>query len=484
MREYLVSHANKNRISFHMPGHKGSGIYKMYGYEDFLDRLMDCDITEIIGADNLYQPEGIIKSAEDMYQKLYEVEKSFLLVNGTTCGIIAAILASVEPGKKLLMSRGCHKSTYNGAKLAGAIPVYVQPKTIKEAGIMGHVDCMDIKKALDEDDDIQAVILPSPNYYGICSDIKAIADVVHEKDKILIVDQAHGAHLKFFHKYGVGEGMPLAAEDCGADIVINSIHKTLASFTQSAILNVVSKKVDYHDILEKIQLIQSTSPSYLLMCSLAINAEIIKKHGEELFRKWRNDIDWFYNKAKDIEGLILVDCPNLDKTKLNMNLGACGIRGYAFEQFLFKKKILCELVTGDIVMGMTGIGNVRYDYQKLYDGIVDCIEELGAYEGQRGGFYENRKLIVNKQYTSNCNAFIIPSPGIVMPHGKEKELVSLEGASGRISAVNVTPYPPGIPYACPGEQLTDEIIEELINLREQKKLIYGVSEDGQIYVYK
>ena len=108
-----------------MPGHKGSGIYKMYGYEDFLDRLMDCDITEIIGADNLYQPEGIIKSAEDMYQKLYEVEKSFLLVNGTTCGIIAAILASVEPGKKLLMSRGCHKSTYNGAKLAGAIPVYV-----------------------------------------------------------------------------------------------------------------------------------------------------------------------------------------------------------------------------------------------------------------------------------------------------------------------------------------------------------------------
>ncbi len=480
MREYLINHANTNKVSFHMPGHKGSNLYRMYGYDDFLDRMMDCDITEIIGADNLYHPEGIIKETQELYTRLYGAKCSFLLVNGTTGGILASILSSVAQGKKLLMSRGCHKSVYNGVKLGNIKPVYMQPKTIEDAGIMGPIDPEDVEKALANDKDIEAVILPSPNYYGICSDIEAIADIIHKYGKILIVDQAHGAHLKFFHKYGYGEGMPKAAEDCGADIVINSIHKTLASFTQSAILNVMTDRVDIVDLFEKIQLIQTTSPSYLLMASLQINAEIINKHGEELFRKWKKDIDWFYDKAKEIEGFVLLDCPGLDKTKLNMSMASFGIDGYSFEKYLYKKKVLVELVTGDIVMAMTGIGNVRFDYQKLYDCINQCIESVK----EAGKVVDAKeKLIANKR-SKGRNSFYIPKPGKVKDHGAEKEEVPLEEARGRTCAANITPYPPGIPFACPGEELTSEIIDVILKLREEHKLIYGVSDSGQIHVYK
>lgn len=481
MREYLVNHANKNRVSFHMPGHKGSAIYRMYGYDDFLERMMECDITEIIGADNLYHPEGIIKEAQELYAKLYGAKESFLLVNGTTGGILAAVMSSVKSGKKLLMSRGCHKSVYNALKLGRIKPVYLQPKTVENVGIIGGIDPADVEKALASDKDIEAVILPSPNYYGICSDIKEIARVVHKHKKILIVDQAHGAHLKFFHKFGFGEGMPMAAEDCGADIVINSIHKTLASFTQSAVLNVMTDRVDLVDLFEKIQLVQTTSPSYLLMASLAINAEIIKRHGEEQFRKWKNDIDWFYEEAKTIEGFVLVDCPGLDKTKLNMSLEAYGIDGYSFEQYLYKKKVLVELVTGNIVMAMTGIGNVRFDYQKLYDSIVQCIESVK----EAGSTIDAKeKLIANKRCKAENSRFVIPKPGKVKHHGEAKEAVALENAKGRVCATNITPYPPGIPFACPGEELTSEIIDEIIRLRNEHKLIYGVSDSGQIHVYK
>ncbi|HJJ40700.1 MAG TPA: aminotransferase class I/II-fold pyridoxal phosphate-dependent enzyme, partial [Methanocorpusculum sp.] len=290
---FLTKHADKHTVSFHMPGHKGSAIYRKFGYTEFLEKMMDCDITEIIGADNLFQTEGILKAAQDEYAKLYNVKRAYMLVNGTSGGVIAAIMASVPKGGKLVMARNSHKAIYNALLLADIQPVYAYPEMIEEYGISGEITAEEITRCLDENPDASAVILPSPNYYGICSDIRKIAEIVHARGKILIVDQAHGAHLKFFSDCGFSD-MPQSAEEQGADIAVNSIHKTLASFTQSAALTFNSNLLDHYTLEDKLQMIQSTSPSYILMGSLDINADIIKNHKEEVFTAWHDALAYFY----------------------------------------------------------------------------------------------------------------------------------------------------------------------------------------------
>ncbi|MEG0157279.1 MAG: aminotransferase class I/II-fold pyridoxal phosphate-dependent enzyme, partial [Anaerovoracaceae bacterium] len=212
--KFLKEHAKKQPISFHMPGHKGAALYHKYGYGDFFTDLADLDITEIPGADNLFQAEDIIQSVQEAYRELYQVKASYLLINGTSGGLIAAILATVPRGKKLIMARNCHKSVFNALTLGGIEPVYAYPE---EGPVAGPISPQEIEALLKANPDGEAVILPSPNYYGICSDIEAIAKIVHQAGKVLIVDQAHGAHLKFFHRYvkdSVGK-LPLAAEDAG-----------------------------------------------------------------------------------------------------------------------------------------------------------------------------------------------------------------------------------------------------------------------------
>src|SRR5665647_1872789 len=239
IEEFVLEHAAEKPVSFHMPGHKGSGFYKRFGYVDFMNNFFDYDITEIEGADNLFQREGIIKAVSEKYARLYGVKQSFLLINGTSCGLISAILATVPKGKKIVMARNSHKSVFNALNLAGIEPIYAYPELIEDWKISGAITSFEIEEILRRNPDAEAVILPSPNYYGICSDIEEISEIVHKFGKILIVDQAHGAHLNFFNHYKI-EGFPLAAERAGADIVVNSTHKTLASLTQSAVLNVCS----------------------------------------------------------------------------------------------------------------------------------------------------------------------------------------------------------------------------------------------------
>ena len=162
MREFLLQHACKDPVSFHMPGHKGAAIFRKYGYGEFLDNFVDCDVTEIPGADNLFQAEGIIMEAQKKYSRLYQVDHSYLQINGTSGGLIASILATVKPGRKLIMARNCHKSVFNALMLGGIQPVYAQPELIKEHGIMGAVSPEEIERCIRENPDADAVILPVP----------------------------------------------------------------------------------------------------------------------------------------------------------------------------------------------------------------------------------------------------------------------------------------------------------------------------------
>ena len=423
IREFLLEHAELSPVSFHMPGHKGSDIYKQYGYEAFLKKIMDCDITEICGADNLFQAEGIIKNVALKYEKLYRVKKSYLLVNGTSGGIIATVLASVKQGGKLIMARNCHKAVFNAVRLGKMEPVYAYPSRLEDYDISGPIEAEEIKNLLEKNPDAQAVILPSPNYYGICSDIKAIADVTHRFGKILIVDQAHGAHLNFM------KGVPKSAEESGADISINSTHKTL--------------------------------------------------HGSELFERWQKNLEYFYEHVREIKGVRIVNTGKFfDRTKINIDMSAWGIDGMELEKRLIKKRIFCELTTGNILMCMTGIGNTKEDMKILLNALeeiaksceedkknITCYDEKGKNQRQELKY----KDIWNKKRR-------------IYDFSGSKELLNIDLCEGRICASSVIPYPPGIPLICPGEIIERDDIEYVKNLRKTGQKVIGINDDDQISV--
>ena len=479
--DFLLQHAAQNPVSFHMPGHKGAQLYSRFGYDKFLNNIMDCDITEIPGADNLFQREGILKVTCDTYGKLYEVEHSYMLINGTSGGIIAAILASVEEGGTLIMARNCHKSVFNALGLGGMQPAYIYPELIEEYGISGEVTPQEVERAIAENPEAAAIILPSPNYYGICSDIRAIAEVAHKHGKILIVDQAHGAHLKWLNG-------PECAEEAGADIVINSIHKTLGSFTQSAVLNLNSQLVDRYLLEDKLQAIQSTSPSYLLMTSLDINAKLLTEHQESLIDDWNRNLDFAYAELMKIPDMRVVGAAtashdtgavadtasgttitytlaNLDRSKINLDTTAWGITASELEEMLMEKGIFCELTTGNILMLMTGIGNKRSDFERLIAALKDIRAGLkipGAPAAATAGRLPGRKEI--------------------HPIPKKKKRVKLEDAAGMICAGSIIPYPPGIPLICPGEKMDAEDLTYVAQLRANGEKVIGINELGEVTV--
>lgn len=466
VKDFLLEHARIKPVSFHMPGHKGAELYRRCGHGDFLDNIFDCDVTEIQGADNLFQTEGILKEAQDRYAELYEVKKSYLQINGSSGANIASMLASVPKGKKIVMARNCHKSCFNGLTLGGIQPVYAYPEMLEEYGISGAVPPEEIERLLDENPDAEAVILPSPNYYGICSDIKRIADITHERGKILIVDQAHGAHLKFFSIFGI-EGMPMSAEEAGADLVVNSIHKTLASLTESALLNVNSDRVDLDLLEDKLQQMESTSPSYILMASLDINASIIEEYGEKLFREWAEALDIFYKEAGSIEGLRHIGkIPGLDWTKMNFSFLGKGLMGDEVEKRLMEKGIFIELFTGDLVMCMSGIGTTAEDLGRLTEALKAISEDRG-----NPGFAIGESEL--KQPNIRAELCGIP---------ERKRKVKLEDAAGCICAASIIPYPPGIPFICPGEKISREAIDYIKALRERGEKVIGLNENGYIMV--
>ena len=466
IRQFLLEHAALEPVSFHMPGHKGSRIYRENGYGDFLDAIMDCDITEIPGADNLFQTESIIAQTMEKYRELYEVKKSYLLINGSSGGLISAVLATVSRGGKLVMARNCHKSIFNALPLGDITPVYAYPQTIEEYGVLGGVSAEEIAKCLDENPEAEAVLVPSPNYYGICSDIKVIAEEVHKRGKILIVDQAHGAHLKFFSKYGAGD-FPKAAEEQGADIVINSIHKTLASWTQSALLNVCTERVDLNVLEDKLQTLESSSPSYPMMATLDISADLLLEKGEELMRAWAENLDFFYEETKKIPGLVIMEEETLDRTKMNIDMSAYNINGNELEELLMEKGIFLELVTGNIIMCMSGIGNRRCDIERLLEGL----KSIAAERTMSG----EREMRQPEALTERLERTELP---------KEKIYVPIDEAAGKVCAASIIPYPPGVPIACPGEILTAEVLSYVRARRAADEKVIGITADGKVAVGK
>ena len=275
----LEAYGKSDFYPFHMPGHKRNPL-SVAG-----DFSVQQDITEINGFDNLHHPETILKEAQENAARLYQVQESFFCINGSTGAILAAVSAAVKKGGHILIARNCHKAVYHAAYLRDLKVSYIYPHEDAELGINGGISPQRVERCLDENPDIEAVLLTSPTYDGIVSDIKTIAEITHSHNIPLIVDEAHGAHFCF------SDYFPVSAAELGADIVIHSLHKTLPSMTQTALLHRCSERVDRNLLVRFLGIYQTSSPSYVLMASMDACMYKIEQDGQRMFAKYTENLE-------------------------------------------------------------------------------------------------------------------------------------------------------------------------------------------------
>jgi len=459
--------SKRNMASFHVPGHKGGKIFERYSV-DITGNIGKFDITEIPGSDNLHAPEGIIKEAQERAKKFYGGDHTFFLINGTTCGIISMIMTVTSPGDKIIVQRDCHRSVISGMILGGIIPVYVKPEIYSELFLTMAITPESIEGAIKEHPDAKAVIITYPNYYGICSDIEEIERIVHKYNKVLIVDEAHGAHLKLSDK------LPISALDAGADIVVQSTHKTLPSFTQSSMLHVKDGRIDIDKLKVMLSLNQSSSPSYLLMASLDMAMNIVAQDGNFLMERLIENINDFVKEVGHIEGLSLIDkdiigkygVKDIDITKLTISMQSLGVEGIRLEEIL-RKKYNIQIEMADIynVLAVTSIANDKNDFNRLSRALKAIHDD---------------KKITHKRIELPEFSFMIPKMEILPREAvyRKKESIPFIKSTGRISGEYIIPYPPGIPLVCPGEIISEEIIKYVDMIKDLGISIIGIRDES------
>ena len=446
LEEKLEKYFNENYLPMHMPGHKRN--IKLLG-----EKLpYKIDITEIEGFDDLHHPEGIIKEIEEKAKKIYKSKKSFILVNGSTCGILAGIKSVVNYGDKVLVARNSHKSVYNAIEVNGLKPIYVLPK-IDKYGINKNVEANDIENVLEKNKDIKLVIITSPTYEGVLSDIKAIVNIAHKYKVPVLVDEAHGAHLKFM------ENSNFEALNCGADIVIQSLHKTLPALTGTAILHIKGNLVKEEDVRRELSIFETSSPSYILISSIDECLDFIERNGKKLFLDYQENLKYFYNEAKTLKkfkvlGNELLNNNNIEEIEKSLyDFGKIvvitkntNITGKELSDILRKDyKIEVEMASTYYIIAMTSICDNKESFQRL----LNALKEID--------------LKFKKTVEDNSVSYEIQLPKKEMTinealNSQKFMLENYKNLEGKISKEYIFAYPPGIPIITPGEVFDKNII--------------------------
>ncbi|QSZ27417.1 aminotransferase class I/II-fold pyridoxal phosphate-dependent enzyme [Aceticella autotrophica] len=456
----LKKYIDDGILPFHMPGHKGGRIIS----REYLKNIAMIDLTELPGTDNLHNPEGPILEAEKLAAKAFGAKESFFLVNGTTSGIYAAMAATLKKGDKVLIQRNSHKSIYSGLILTGAYPVYLSPMIDFDYEIAMGVLPEDVEKALKKDKDIKVVIITYPNYYGFCPDISRISEIVHRYNRILVVDEAHGAHFAFSDK------LPITSLEAGADIAVQSIHKTLPAFTQSSILHVGSDRIDIDRLKFSLRLFQTTSPSYILMSSIDMARAYMEEKGNKrldsvidlcnYIRDEINNIEGIKCHGKDIIGRYGIK--DLDVTKLAINVSGLRLTGLEAEKILRDKfKIQMEMADLYNILAIITVA----DGEEEINILLKAIRSLRNYKGETD--------IIKIDDFCDCPEIVI-MPAEVFQF--RKNMVSLDNAEGKISGDFIIPYPPGIPIICPGERIKKGMVKYISLLYNKGIRIIGVKD--------
>lgn len=472
----LMDYKNQDIYPFHMPGHKRVKISEELPY--------DIDITEITGFDNLHEPKEIIKDCMDKMKEFYGTKATYMLVNGTTCGMLAAIHSVTNIGDSILISRNCHKSVYHGMELRDLRAQYLYPEINEKYQMFDQIDPLEIEKVMKENQKLKVVVVTSPNYEGIVLDIRAISNVVHEQNGILIVDEAHGAHLPYFEKFlpANTESMPRSSIYQGADIVVQSLHKTMPSLTQTSLLHICSDRVNEKMVEKYLGIFQTSSPSYPLIAS--IEKCFYYSQEKELYITCLKRIAMFRSmcgQLKNIHVLGQEDFPNsrLDPTRIVIATEDVSLNGPELLQILSKKYgIECEMAARNYVIAIATICDREEGFLRLYHALSE-IDSVYMQEKKRVNKPVEKDDIVSIYNTIT----MLPSDcSINEAQNRRQENVPLKKAVGRISGEYIFCYPPGIPIIVPGEQFREDTITGLEQAIECGLNVIGVEGNGEVKV--
>ena len=458
----LIEYNKSDYYGFHMPGHKRNE--KMFG----IGLPYGIDITEITGFDDLHHAEDIIKRAEERAARLYKAEETHFLVNGSTVGILSAILGVTNRGDKILVARNCHKSVYNAMELNGLRPIYIYPEYEKNLQINGEVSGEKIEILLNENPDVKAVMIVSPTYDGVLSDVEKIAQIVHKRGIPLIVDEAHGAHFGF-HPY-----FPENSNVKGADIVIHSVHKTLPSLTQTALIHINGEIVDREKVRKYLHMLQSSSPSYILMASIDRCMELLESEGDTLFELYAQRIDVLRTELQGLKHLEILQTEQFDRSKFLISVKKTGITSKKLADILLHTYHLqMEMTGGTYVLAMTALGDTKEGFERLKRALFEIDQSLSDEKQEDHLPVELPKL-----------PLVCTNEEIERKKCGNEELVLWEASIGRISTEYAYVYPPGIPLIVPGEQITQEAIQVLALYAELGFSVEGIKVENYIGVLK
>jgi len=472
-------------LPMHMPGHKRNPYWGSAASVFAETGVYDLDFTEVPGLDDLHAPEGVIAEAQDLAADCFKAKDTFFLINGATVGIAAAIMTCCREGDKVLVPRNGHRCVYEGLVLSGAVPVYFQPAYHSELGLPLSPSREPIVDLIRRENP-KALVLVHPTYHGAGCDLGSI-DVAHRHNLTVIVDESHGSHFCFDHR------LPRSAVEAGADVVVHSTHKTLGSLTQTGLLHLATGRVEREQMAEVLSMLQSTSPSYLLMASLdAMRADLAEK-GSEIVG---HTVDLALNLRAAISNIPGFYCGDLssphgyDTTKILLQ--SSFMNGLELGKALrLDYKIYPELEEESFVLLMITVGDTQAGIERLITALRDISSKHGGEIKEKVTKSQSVHGAATFQPVSGesspgqeiANLIAKQSPEVVLSPRQafqfSKRKCKLEKAVGQISGSLVVPYPPGIPLLCPGERICPETVEYLYLIAGKKDHVQGLFRRGR-----
>lgn len=460
----LYDCAQSSQVAFHTPGHKrGRGLPASI-LQHLGSFLGSVDLPELPELDNLFAPEAAILEAQVLAAQLFGAEQTWFLTNGSTCGILAALLAICSPGDQIIVPRNLHTSVISGLVLCGAVPIFVQPALDQQLNLTHSLSVQDIQLAFEVYPQAKAIFLIHPTYEGICGDISAIATFAHDHGIPLIVDEAHGPHFAFNPQF------PQSALAAGADLTIQSTHKMLGALTQAAMLHVQGHLIDRQRLSQTLQLVQSTSPNYLLLASLDAARHQLAHAGFEIMQQVLVLADKAHTQLQCLPNYhqwnpigSTPGCIALDQTRLTIPTYPFGAQGYDLDQMLIDSyQISAELITPDHLTFLISLGNTDADIDQLLLALQDLYQpHLQPYPHS----YPKTKPPISLPVLSPREAYWHPS-----------EAIPIMESVGRVSTESICPYPPGIPTLLPGERIQQQDLDWLLQLQQEGGVITGGSD--------
>lgn len=443
--EAMLNYKYEDVYPLHTPGHKGGrGMQRLLRNE--LGASVQMDVSLMSELDDIHEPATYIKEAQKLAAQTYGSDACFWAVNGTSQAIHAMLLTALNPGEKLLLPRNAHRSVAGGLVLGGIEVTYMQPEFNEEFGLQMQVSPQQVKQALDEDSSIKAVLLTSPNYYGVAADVRAIADICHAHGAVLLVDEAHGPHL------GFSELLPLSALQCGADACAQSTHKILGAMTQCSMLHVQGARLDLQRAADVMSVLTTTSPNYLMMASLDAARAQVQAYGSKMMENAvcaAQKLRQLCASHQDLRVLEESDCHGLrlDTTKVTVNFANWGYTGVEVGDALRKARVAVELVDAQNVLFLVTYADNTSDYDEALARIDAVLCALEAHKRTPEKLNLMQPVPVTTAVMSLRDVFY-----------STKQAVPLSEAVGKICGEQVSFYPPGIPVLLPGELVTEKII--------------------------